>query len=77
MKGYLTMAAKYSEIIAEIQKLATEEKKEVKSLIERYILEDEREQIYANYQESLKELKEGTLQFTSNMNELKGSVNND
>ena len=71
------MAAKYSEIIAEIQKLATEEKKEVKSLIERYILEDEREQIYANYQESLKELKEGTLQFTSNMNELKGSVNND
>ncbi len=71
------MTTNYSELIEEIQNLTPEEKKEVKSLIERYIIEDERERIFADYQESLKELREGKLRFSGDMGELRGMLEND
>ncbi len=71
------MDTTFNSLIEELQKLPHEEKKEVKSLLERYIIEEERERILISYQESLKELKAGKLEFTGDLDELKGMLNDD
>ncbi len=49
---------KFNELIETIKSLSSEEKEEIKFLIERYLIEERREEIYQNYQKSLKELEE-------------------
>ncbi len=62
---------RYDIIVESIKKLPLNEKEELKSLIERYIIEERREEIKRHYKEGLSELKKGKLQFSSNVKELK------
>jgi hypothetical protein len=64
----------YTALIEELQALPTEDKIEVRSLIDKYIIEDKRNQIEKNYKASLKRAKAGKLHFTTDIDELMNSV---
>ena len=65
---------KFNELIENIKLLSSEEKEEVKDLIERYLIEEKREEIYQNYQTSLKELEEGKIEFSGSISTLKAMI---
>ena len=69
------MKDSFAEVVEEVKNLSTEEKLELQSLIEKYLAEEKRQEIYDNYQSSLDELKEGKLAFSSDMEMLKGTLN--
>ncbi len=64
----------FSEVVEAIQKLSEEEKEEIKSLIEHYLIEEKRENIYQNYLVSKQKESEGKLTFSSDINELMESL---
>lgn len=65
------MGQKYSTLIEEVKRLSTEEKEELKFLIEKYLIEERREDIFKNYQESKKEIEEDRLEFSDDIERLK------
>ncbi len=69
------MKDSFAEVVEEVKNLSTEEKLEMQTLIEKYIAEERRQEIYENYQASLSELKEGKLVFSGDVNMLKGMLN--
>ena len=68
------MKDSFAEVVEEVKNLSTEEKLELHLLIEKYLAEEKRQEIYENYQGSLNELKEDTLVFSSAVNVLKGML---
>jgi len=69
------MKDSFAEVVEEVKNLSTEEKLELQILIEKYLAEERRQEIYENYQASLQELKEENLVFSSDVNVLKGMLN--
>jgi len=67
-------AIKFNELVEAIRSLSFEEKKEIKDLIEKYLIEERREEIYLNYLESLEELKKGKIKFLKRVDELKKNL---
>lgn len=66
------MSSDFANVVEEVKKMSSEDKEELKFLLERYLIEEQREEIYKNYKESLKELKENKLDFSNDINKLKG-----
>lgn len=64
-------ALRYDNLIETVKSLSTEEKEELKFLIERYLIEERREEIYRNYQDGLKDAEEGKLEFSSDVDKLR------
>ena len=52
------MSKPYNILVEEVKKLTREEKEELKFLVEKYLLEERRQDIFKSYQESKKEVKE-------------------
>jgi hypothetical protein len=69
------MKDSFAAVVEEVKNLSTEEKLELQTLIEKYLAEERRQEIYDNYQASLTELNEGKLVFSSDMSTLKGMLN--
>ncbi|MBM4065768.1 MAG: hypothetical protein FJ266_09025 [Planctomycetes bacterium] len=65
------MSQKYNTLVEEVKKLSVEEKEELKFLIEKYLVEERREEIFKNYQESKKEIEEEQLEFSGDIKRLK------
>ncbi len=65
------MEVRYDILIENIKKLPLSEKEELRNLIEKYIIEEKREEIYKNYLISLNEYKDNKLQFSSDISELR------
>ncbi len=61
----------FNDAVEVITNLPLEEKEEIKDILEKNIIEERRREIYKNYKKSKKEVKEGKLKFSSNINELK------
>jgi hypothetical protein len=61
----------YANLISEIQNLSYEDKESLKKILEKYLIEERREEIYENLVESKKEMKEGKLKYSNDINELK------
>ncbi|MGI8655759.1 MAG: hypothetical protein ACR2LC_11125 [Pyrinomonadaceae bacterium] len=68
------MKDSFAEVVEEVKNLSGEEKLELRILIEKYLAEEKRQEIYENYQASMKELNEGSLVFSSDVNTLKGML---
>jgi len=68
------MEVRYDILLENIKKLSLPEKEELKNLIEKYIIEEKREEIYENYLKSLNEYKQDKLQFSSDINELRKNI---
>ena len=65
------MSKTYNILIEEVKKLTREEKEELKFLVEKYLIEERRHDIFKNYQESKKEVKEKRLEFSNDIAKLK------
>ena len=61
----------FDRVVETIYSLPIEEKIELKTLLEHNIAETRRNEIVGNFKKSQTEQKEGTLQFSSNIEDLK------
>jgi hypothetical protein len=61
----------FNALIDEVRELSLEEKVEMRSLLDRYVAEDERRRIAESHRESLQELREGRLEFTGDVERLR------
>lgn len=65
------MSKKYNTLVEEVKRLSIEEKEELKFLIEKYLIEERREDFLKNYEKSKREIEEGHLEFSDNSKRLK------
>lgn len=66
--------ATLSEIIENIKNLNLDEIEEINHITGKYIIEKRRSEIHFNHQESLKEYNQDRLDFSSDLDELKSSL---
>ena len=71
------MSSSFAELVEEIKALSIPEKQELQELIEKYLIEERREEIYQSYIRSLSELEDNQAEFTSDTNRLKEMLLND
>ena len=71
------MSSTFAKIVEEVKFLSVGEKQELQQLIEKYLIEERREEIFDNYAQSVTELQEGKLEFSDDMDTLKGLLLND
>ena len=64
----------FSDVVEAVKNLSGEEKEEIKYLIEQYLREEKREEIYQNYLNSKQAEKEEKLKFSENINDLMDSL---
>ena len=71
------MSSTFAKIVEEVKFLSVGEKQELRELIEKYLIEERREEIFDNYAQSVTELQEGKLEFSDYTDTLKGLLLND
>jgi hypothetical protein len=71
------MSSSFAEIVEEVKALSIQEKQELHELIEKYLIEERREEIYQSYICSRSELEDSKAEFSSDMDKLKGQLLND
>ncbi len=64
------MNVSFVEVVEDVKQLSIAEKQELKKLIDSYLIEERREEIYQNYQTSKQNPDENKLQFSSDIDEL-------
>ncbi|AKG24771.1 hypothetical protein IJ00_20840 [Calothrix sp. 336/3] len=64
----------FNDVVEVVKNLSTDEKREIQLLLQQYLREERRDEIYANFKTAQIEQQEGKLKFTSNINELKQSI---
>ncbi len=68
------MSPSFETLVEQVRTRSTEEKEELKFLLERALIEERRVEIRANHRRSQDEVKRGKLKFSSAINDLKKSV---
>ena len=68
------MSATFATLVENMRNCSTEEKLELKSLLERALIEERRAEILADHRRSLAELKTRRPIFSSSISELKKSL---
>ena len=58
-------------LVEEVQDLSLAEKQEVRTLFDRFVAEERREEMARSHEESLEELHRGRLEFTSDPSRLR------
>jgi hypothetical protein len=71
------MSNNFAELVEEVKALSIQEKQELQGLIEKYLIEERREEIYENYLQSQAELNKGEIAFSSDTDALKDMLLND
>ena len=71
------MSTTFAEIVEDVKTLSIQEKQELHLLIEKYLIEARRDDIYEGYALSVSELDQGKLSFSSDTDELRGMLLND
>ncbi|MBD2300870.1 hypothetical protein [Nostoc sp. FACHB-190] len=61
----------FNDVVEVIKSLSVDEKLELQLLLQQYLREERREEIYDNFQSAKMEQQKGELKFSSNINELK------
>jgi hypothetical protein len=61
----------FSDVVEAIKSLSSEEKLEIQLLLQQYLREERREEIYQNFQVAQVEQQNSELKFSSNMDELR------
>ena len=61
----------FNDVVEVIKGLSTDEKQEIQLLLNQYIREERRDEIYDNFQLAQVEQQKGELKFSSNINELR------
>lgn len=71
------MSTNFADIVENVKALSIREKQELHQLIEKYLIEARREEIYDGYTRSRIELDQGELEFSSETDKLKETLFND
>jgi hypothetical protein len=66
----------YSEITEAVQSLEYDEKMELKELLNHYLIEERREDIYKNFQQSRKEIVSDKVKYYKSSKELRKALEN-
>jgi hypothetical protein len=61
----------FSDVVEVIKNLSTDEKREIQLLLQQYLREERREEIYANFEVAQAEQQNSELTFSSDINELR------
>ena len=61
----------FSDVVEVIKSLSTDEKREIQLLLQQYLREERRDQIYDNFKSAQIEQQKGELKFSSNIEELR------
>jgi hypothetical protein len=61
----------FSDVVEAIKSLSSEEKLEIQLLLQQYLREERREEIYQNFQAAQVEQQNSKLNFSSNIDELR------
>jgi hypothetical protein len=61
----------FNDVVEVIRNLSTDEKQEIQLLLNQYIREQRRDQIYDNFKSAQVEQQKGEMKFSSNINELR------
>ena len=64
----------FNDVIEVIKGLSTDEKQEIQLLLNQYIREERRDEIYDNFKLAQVEQQKGELKFSSNINELRQMI---
>jgi hypothetical protein len=62
---------KFNDVVEVIKNLSTDEKIEISMLLQQYLREESRDEIYENFQVAQQEQKQGKLKFSNQINDLK------
>jgi len=71
------MSNNFAELVEEVKALSVQEKQELQGLIEKYLIEERREEIHENYLQRQTELNKGEIAFSSDTDALKEMLLND
>jgi hypothetical protein len=69
-----TKTMTFSDLVETVKDLSIEEKQELQTLLQQYLREERREEIYENFKLAEAEEKSGKLKYSSDINELKRSI---
>ncbi len=61
----------FSDVVEAIKSLSADEKHEIQLLLQQYLREERRDEIYENFSAAKKKQQKGELKFSSNILELK------
>ena len=61
----------FSDVVEVIKSLSTDEKREIQLLLQQYLREERRDEIYDNFKSAQAEQQKGELKFSSNIKELR------
>ncbi len=61
----------FSDVVEAIKSLSADEKHQIQLLLQQYLREERRDEIYENFSAAKKEQQKGELKFSSNITELK------
>ncbi|MGB3192700.1 MAG: hypothetical protein WBB43_25100 [Limnoraphis sp.] len=65
---------RFNDVVEAVKSLSIDEKQEVLMLLQQYLREESRDNIYKNFQVAQQEEKQGNLKFSSQIDELKGLI---
>ncbi|MBI4325169.1 MAG: hypothetical protein HY674_07875 [Chloroflexi bacterium] len=68
------MNSTFESLVDRIRAFSTEEREELRFILERSLIEGRREQMLKSYRESRDEMKKARLKFSSNMAQLKKAL---
>jgi aspartyl/asparaginyl-tRNA synthetase len=68
------MQTTFNDLVNNVRKLSLTEKLEIKNIVEKSIIDEQRDEIHESYLKSLKEHKENKLQFSNDINQLKKMI---
>ena len=68
------MSTTFATLVENLRSCSTEEMLELKTVLERALIDERRREIKANGRHSMEELKRGKLKFSSSIRELKKSL---
>ena len=71
------MSTNFADIVEEVKTLTIQEKQDLHQLIESYLIEARRDEIYDAFALSVSERDQGKLEFSSDTDELKEMLLND
>ena len=61
----------FSDVVEVIKNLSTDEKREIQLLLQQYLREERRDEMYANFKSAQTEQQKGELKFSSNIDALR------
>jgi hypothetical protein len=68
------MNKNFAAIVEDVQNLSTEEKEELRALLENYLVEARREEVYKDYLDSRKRVQRAELDFSSDVEHLRKTL---